>query len=117
MLAVECAPKITHRISRRDLSCLPRHSREVQRRRVLNRGDQRENIFKDDQDRKRFLTTLGETCAKTEWQVHAYCLMRNHFHLVIETPQANLVAGIFQQTRRILFKWLNRRSQKKSYTA
>jgi len=43
--------------------------------------------------------------------------MRNHFHLVIETPQANLVAGIFQQTRRILFKWLNRRSQKKSYTA
>ena len=98
MLAVEGAPKITHRISRRDLSCLPRHSREVQRRRVLNRGDQRENIFKDDQDRKKFLGTLGEACAKTEWQVHAYCLMRNHFHLVIETPQANLVAGM---------KWLS----------
>ena len=55
---------------------------------VLNRGDQRENIFKDDDDRKRFLGTLEEACAKTEWQVHAYCLMRNHFHLVIETPLA-----------------------------
>jgi putative transposase len=65
---------------------------------VLNRGDQRENIFKDDEDRKRFLGTLGEACAKTDWQVHTYCLMRNHFHLVIETPQANLVAGM---------KWLS----------
>src|SRR5437016_4325067 len=61
---------------------------------VMNRGDQRENIFKDDGDRKRFLSTLGEACQKTEWQVHAYCLMRNHFHLVIETPQPNLVAGM-----------------------
>jgi putative transposase len=61
---------------------------------VMNRGDQRDNIFKDDQDRQRFLVTLGEACAKTEWQVHAYCLMRNHFHLVIETPQPNLVAGM-----------------------
>jgi putative transposase len=61
---------------------------------VMNRGDRREDIFKDDQDRERFLTALGEACAKTEWQVHAWCLMRNHFHLVIETPQANLVAGM-----------------------
>ena len=37
---------------------------------------------------------LGEACAKTGWQIHAYCLMRNHFHLVIETPSANLVAGM-----------------------
>ncbi len=61
---------------------------------VMNRGDQRENIFRDDADRERFLATLGEACGKTEWQVHAYCLMRNHFHLVIETPQANLVVGM-----------------------
>ena len=61
---------------------------------VMSRGDRREDIFKDDADRERFLATLGEACAKTEWQVHAYCLMRNHFHLVIETPQANLVAGM-----------------------
>jgi REP element-mobilizing transposase RayT len=61
---------------------------------VMNRGDRRESIFRDDADRERFLSTLGEACGKTGWQVHAYCLMRNHFHLVIETPQANLVAGM-----------------------
>jgi putative transposase len=61
---------------------------------VMNRGDQRENIFRGIADHGMFLSTLGEACAKTEWQVHAYCLMRNHFHLVIETPQGNLVAGM-----------------------
>jgi REP element-mobilizing transposase RayT len=61
---------------------------------VMNRGDRREPIFKDDVDRIRFLETLAEACVKTEWQVHAYCLMPNHFHLVVETPQANLVAGM-----------------------
>jgi REP element-mobilizing transposase RayT len=60
----------------------------------MNRGDRREPIFKDDQDRRRFLETLGQACAKTGWQVHAYCLMLNHFHLVVETPNANLVAGM-----------------------
>ena len=43
---------------------------------------------------ERFLGTLGEACGKTGWQVHALCLMPNHFHLVVETPQANLVAGM-----------------------
>ncbi len=61
---------------------------------VLNRGDRREAIFRNDQDRQQFLTTLGEACAKTGWQVQAYCLMDNHFHLVVRTPQANLVAGM-----------------------
>ena len=60
----------------------------------MNRGDRREPIFKDDEDRRCFLETLGQCCGKTGWQVHAYCLMPNHFHLVIETPQANLVAGM-----------------------
>lgn len=61
---------------------------------VMNRGDRREPIFKDDRDRELFLETLGQCCAKTDWQVHAYCLLNNHFHLVIETPKANLVAGM-----------------------
>ena len=61
---------------------------------VMNRGDRREPIFRDDADRQSFLATLGEVCLKTSWQVHAYCLMPNHFHLVVETPQANLVAGM-----------------------
>jgi REP element-mobilizing transposase RayT len=45
-------------------------------------------------DRQDFLKTLAEACQKTSFEVHAYCLMRNHFHLVIETPEANLVAGM-----------------------
>ena len=49
---------------------------------VMNRGDRREPIFQDDFDRRCFLKTLTEACAKTDWQVHAWCLMRNHFHLV-----------------------------------
>jgi hypothetical protein len=60
----------------------------------MNRGDRREAIFADDDDRHRFLKTLGEACEKTGWQVHAFCLMANHFHLVVETPQPNLVAGM-----------------------
>ena len=61
---------------------------------VLNRGDRREDIFQVDSDREQFLATLGEACEKTDWQVHAYCLMINHFHLVLETPKGNLVAGM-----------------------
>jgi len=60
----------------------------------MNRGDRRENIFRDDADRQLFLSTLGEACGKTEWQVHACCLMRHPFHLAMETPQANLVVGL-----------------------
>ena len=48
---------------------------------LLNRGDRREEIFRDHRDRHSFLATLRATCAKTDWQVHAYCLMSNHFHL------------------------------------
>jgi putative transposase len=61
---------------------------------VMNRGDRREPIFDDDQDRVIFLETLGEACEKTDWQVHAWCLMSNHFHLVSETPRGNLVPGM-----------------------
>jgi REP element-mobilizing transposase RayT len=61
---------------------------------LMNRGDHREPIFKDDEDREAFLVTLGEVCEKTGWQVQALCLMPNHFHLVLETPQPNLVAGM-----------------------
>src|SRR5664279_4030124 len=60
---------------------------------VMNRGDRREPILKDDADRQRFLETLAECCGKTDWQVHAFCLMPNHFHLVMETPKANLLAA------------------------
>jgi putative transposase len=61
---------------------------------VLSRGDRREDIFWDDGDRASFLELLSQTCGKSAWQVHAYCLMSNHFHLVVETPRANLVSGM-----------------------
>ena len=61
---------------------------------VMSRGDRQESIFWDEEDRRRFLKTLGEACEKAGWQVHAYCLMGNHFHLVLETPQPTLVAGM-----------------------
>jgi len=60
----------------------------------LDRGDRREAILNDDADRRRFLDTLGEACRRTGWRVHAYVLMSNHYHFMIETPQANLVAGM-----------------------
>ena len=61
---------------------------------VVSRGDHREAIFLDEEDRCEFLRTFGQACLKTGWETHAYCLMTNHFHLVLETPQPNLVAGM-----------------------
>ena len=61
---------------------------------VMCRGDRRENIFEDDLDRARFLQTLGEVCRRTGWKIHAYVLMSNHYHWLLETPGANLVAGM-----------------------
>jgi putative transposase len=61
---------------------------------VMARGNRRGSIFLDGDDRRRFLKTLGEACGRSGWQVHAYCLMGNHFHMVLETPQPTLVAGM-----------------------
>jgi putative transposase len=61
---------------------------------VLSRGDRREDIVLDDGDRERFVKTLGEAAVYAGWQVHAFCLMSNHFHLVIETPEPTLVKGM-----------------------
>ena len=61
---------------------------------VMNRGDHLEFIFRDSKDPALLLATLAEACAKTDWQVHAYCLLSNHFHLHIETPRANLAEGM-----------------------
>ncbi len=61
---------------------------------VVNRGHRGEAIVREDVDREVFLRTLGEACAKTGWRVHAYALLSNHFHLIVETPQPNLVTGM-----------------------
>ena len=79
---------------------------------VLDRGDRREAIFRDDADRERFLATLGEACLRTGWRVHALVLMSNHYHLLIQTPHANLVAGMrwFQTTWTVRFNRRHRLS-------
>ena len=61
---------------------------------VMSRGNRREAIYRDDHDCRIFLDTLEEACNRTGWRVHAFVLMGNHYHLLLETPEANLVAGM-----------------------
>ncbi|NEX23321.1 helix-turn-helix domain-containing protein [Thiorhodococcus mannitoliphagus] len=63
---------------------------------VAARGDRREAIYRDDQDRLDWLTLLGEVCRRFNWRCHAYCEMTNHYHCVVETPDANLSKGMRQ---------------------
>lgn len=61
---------------------------------VMSRGNRQDSIFLDDKDCETFINTLGEACMKTGWLVHAFVLMGNHYHLLLETPEANLVVGM-----------------------
>jgi REP element-mobilizing transposase RayT len=63
---------------------------------VTSRGNARADIFADDSDRELFLKTLGQVVRRLNWLCHAYCLMNNHYHLLIETPEGNLSAGMRQ---------------------
>jgi putative transposase len=61
---------------------------------VTARGDNREPIFLDDRDREKHLGLLDEVVLHEEWSCFAYCLMTNHFHLLIETPEPNIAHGM-----------------------
>ena len=61
---------------------------------VMARGNRKAAIFVDDHDRRFFLQCLADVCDKTGWLVHAWVLMENHYHLFIQTPEANLVEGM-----------------------
>ncbi len=61
---------------------------------VLNRGNYRLNLFRSEKAKAAFLQCLEEACAKTGWEVHAWCLMSNHYHLALSTPRANLGEGM-----------------------
>lgn len=63
---------------------------------VTSRGDGREDIFLEDADRELFLEVLSESVDRFNWVIHAYCLMDNHYHLLIETPDGNLSQGMRQ---------------------
>jgi putative transposase len=61
---------------------------------ITSRGNRREYIFKDDEDHQHFLLLINQVCETYNWVWHAYCLMSNHYHLLIETPDANLSKGM-----------------------
>lgn len=61
---------------------------------LTSRGDRREAIYEDDEDRQRFLDTLAEVAERYNWVCHAYCLMTNHYHLVAETVEGKLSQGM-----------------------
>ena len=74
---------------------------------LTSRGDRREDIYLNDADRQRWLDLLGEVCVRYNWLCHAYCLMDNHFHIVIETVEGNLSAGM-RQLNGVYTQWHNR---------
>ena len=63
---------------------------------ITSRGNEKKAVFKSDQDRINFLNTLQHVKKRYNWICHAYCLMDNHYHLLIETPDGNLAIGMRQ---------------------
>ncbi|BCR05533.1 hypothetical protein DESUT3_26020 [Desulfuromonas versatilis] len=81
---------------------------------VTSRGNHRQDTFLDDGDRERFLGILAHTARRYNWLCHAYCLMNNHFHLVIETPDGNLSKGM-RQVGGVYTQAFNRRHGKSGH--
>ena len=75
---------------------------------VTSRGDRREDIFHDDTDRELWLGTLAQCCERFNWAIHAWCQMSNHYHLIVETPEGNLSAGM-RQLNGVYTQLVNRR--------
>ena len=61
---------------------------------ITSRGNARSNIYKDDVDRTRFLELLSQLCDRHDWLCHSYCLMSNHYHLLVETSRPTLSKGM-----------------------
>jgi len=75
---------------------------------ITSRGNAKQNIFLDDKDYIQFLEVLCSVVKRFNWILHAYCLMNNHYHLLIETPEGNLSRGM-RQLNGIYTQQLNRR--------
>lgn len=63
---------------------------------ITSRGNEKKTVFKDEQDRDAFLNTLQHVVNRYNWLCHAYCLMDNHYHILVETPDGNLSKGMRQ---------------------
>ena len=61
---------------------------------ITSRGNRCEAIYLTDNDRDAYLSTLAKVCDRFNWIVHAYCLMDDHYHIMIETPDRNLSKGM-----------------------
>ncbi len=61
---------------------------------VTSRGNAQEAIYRDDKDRRDYYSVVFEVCERFNWVIHAYCLMDNHYHLLVETPEGNLSKGM-----------------------
>ncbi len=75
---------------------------------VTARGNRRQAIYEDDADRQLFLSVLGDVVENFNWLCPAYCLMTNHYHLIVETPDGNLAKGM-RQLNGVYTQKLNRR--------
>jgi REP element-mobilizing transposase RayT len=75
---------------------------------LTSRGNRRQEIFRDDVDRRYFLALLADVIARHEWKCHAYCLMTNHYHLLVETPKADLSVGM-HRLNSLYAMWFNHR--------
>jgi putative transposase len=78
---------------------------------VTSRGDRREDIFLDDTDREAWLEILAHCCERYNWAIHVWCQMTNHYHLVVETAEANLAAGM-RQFNGVYTQRVNRRHRR-----
>ena len=81
---------------------------------VMARGHERANLFRDDTDREKFVTLLAATAREEEWDVHAYCLMGNHYHLLVETPLGELSRGMHSLNGRYS-QWFNWRHKRRGH--
>jgi REP element-mobilizing transposase RayT len=78
---------------------------------VTSRGNARQDVFLDNNDFRLFLKTFADVVERYRWIVHAYCLMTNHYHLLLETPQANLSMGM-RQLNGVFTQKYNRRHKR-----
>ena len=78
---------------------------------ITSRGDRRESIFDDDDDRLAFLHILSEVVERFNWLCYAWCLMSNHYHLLIQTPDGNLSKGM-RQLNGVFTQTSNRRHRR-----
>ena len=78
---------------------------------VTSRGNARMPIFEDDGDRVEFLSVLERVLVRCNWLLHAYCLMSNHYHLMLETPETKLSAGM-RQLNGVYTQRFNRRHRR-----